>query len=163
MEKEKGILQFGTMGEKRGDEERRNRKLMEFALPVDDKLADILKDEQKEKKEAESVKLMTGIDYRNTSLHYDRGITLDKQFARQEQKSSNFPVHMQRQAGRLACNELTYKTLMLNNYPNRPFIDQVSSFNTRKDFRVDPKKTKVLSVPPSSQGKSMKKKNLTFN
>ena len=72
------------MGEKRGDEERRNRKLMEFALPVDDKLADILKDEQKEKKEAESVKLMTGIDYRNTSLHYDRGITLDKQFARQE-------------------------------------------------------------------------------
>lgn len=84
LEKEKGILQFGTMGEIRGAEEKRNRKLMEFALPVDDKLADILKDEQKEKKEAESAKLMTGVDYRNTCLHYDRGITLEKQFARYE-------------------------------------------------------------------------------
>jgi len=44
---------------------------------------------------------MTGVDYRNTSLHYNRGISLDKQFSRIMPKSNYLPVHMQHQNGRL--------------------------------------------------------------
>lgn len=87
---------------------------------------------------------MTGVDYRNTSLHYNRGITLDKQYTRYHQKSDHLPVHMQQQYGRLALNDLSYKGLKSNNFKERGFLDPVSTLNTRKDFRVDPKKMRQL-------------------
>ena len=40
-------------------------------------------------------KVMTGVDYRHTSLHYNRGITIDKQKTRATDKSAYLPNHMQ--------------------------------------------------------------------
>ena len=89
---------------------------------------------------------MRGIDYRNTSLHYNRGITYNKQFARINPKTSNFPVHMQQLNNRLTLGNYTNSNaLKANNYGERPFLDPVSSLNTRKDFRIDPKHHKVVN------------------
>jgi hypothetical protein len=103
-QKDVGILQFARIGQKRGDDERRMRKLMEFSLEKDN-MSDILWNDIK----GNSVKsqgallkkgekppprdsskafdfqgnpIMTGVDYRNSSLHYNRGIPLCQQFGR---------------------------------------------------------------------------------
>ena len=83
---------------------------------------------------------MTGVDFRNTSLHFNRGIPLNKQYARYNDKSNHLPVHMQQHYGRLGLNDLNYRSLKSNSYKDRPFLDPISTLNTRKDFRVDPKK-----------------------
>ena len=85
---------------------------------------------------------MTGVDYRNTSLHFNRGIPLTKQYGRTKSTSNYLPVHMQNHNGRLAMNQSTFNTLKANNYRDRGFLDPASTFNMRKDFWVDPKKAK---------------------
>ena len=49
-----------------------------------------------------------------------------------------------------------------NNFKDRPFINPISSLNERKDFRVDPKKARVVTNTNKGNEKA-KRKNLTFN
>ena len=86
--------------------------------------------------------IMTGVDYRNSSLHYNRGVGINKQFTRNSEKSNYLPVHMQHHNGRMALNQKTYNSLRLNNEKERGFLDPISTLNTRKEFWVDPKKVK---------------------
>lgn len=66
---------------------------------------------------------------------------------------------MQHLNSRLNANERTFQALKANSYKDRGYLDPISTLNTRKDFRVDPKNKKTVS-----QGKDgNKKKNLTFN
>lgn len=81
--KDVGILQFSSIGSKRGDEEKRMLKLKEYSNPQDNYLNDILtKGIGKNQTPRDRAgmphhdNLMRGIDYRNTSLHYNRGITI---------------------------------------------------------------------------------------
>lgn len=82
--KKQGILQFQNIGSKRGDEERRMAKLKEFKNPQDNFLDDLLGKnlELEDKKRCGDAlnpyaNLMRGVDYRNTSLHYNRGISIE--------------------------------------------------------------------------------------
>jgi hypothetical protein len=111
---------------------------------------------------------MRGIDYRTTSLHYDRGITMSKQYARVNTKEKfqyeGLPCHMQANNGKFASKHHTDNSLKANNYKERPFLDPISSFNTRKDFRINSNSKKVVTaIKPGSQSMKTKKKNLTFN
>ena len=56
-----------------------------------------------------------------------------------------------------------FDQLQSNNYSNRPFLDPISSLNTRKDFQVDPKKFYKQQIAKNAGGGKGKKKNLTFN
>jgi hypothetical protein len=66
---------------------------------------------------------MPGVDYRLTSLHYNKGITIEKQYSRYDTKSNHLPIHMQTNHGRLACNQTTFNSYKLNNYRDRGFYD----------------------------------------
>ena len=62
----------------------------------------------------------------------------------------------------------TYNTLKANNFRERPFLDPSTTFNTRKNFWVDPKKVKIATTEKAikeAAGKTgaKNKKNLTFN
>ena len=103
-------MQFGKIGHMRGDDERRMDKLKEFSRPQDTMLIDLQADDgpvEKDKDDAKKKnsskldviqpnqkKCMTGVDYRLTSLHYNRGITMDKQKTRGTEKSAYLPNHM---------------------------------------------------------------------
>ena len=80
--------------------------MKEFAKPQDDILKSVLKLNQKEMQSKKSREIegtkMPGVDYRNTSLHYNRGIPLHKQMPRSNVKSDHLPSHMQNNAGRTA-------------------------------------------------------------
>jgi len=55
---------------------------------------------------------MTGVDYRNTSLHYNRGVAVDVVLARTSPKSNFLPAHMQNQFARISLGTgATYNTL----------------------------------------------------
>ena len=61
-------------------------------------------------------KVMTGVDYRNTSLHYNRGVTLEIQRQRVSPHSNYLPAHMQNHAARISLGTgYTYNTLNNNN------------------------------------------------
>lgn len=47
-------------------------------------------------------KVMTGVDYRHTSLHYNRGVPIDVVKSRVNPKSNYLPAHMQNQAARIS-------------------------------------------------------------
>ena len=166
--KEVGILQFARIGNNRGDDEKRLRKLQEFQKQKDI-VSDILKDDFKGGKSTSKSQgnltskkgekppprdskkavdfqgnpIMTGVDYRNSSLHYNRGIGLSQQYGRMAEKSNYLPVHLQNHHGRLAMTQKTYTSLVSNNEKERGFLDPVSTLNTRKEFWVDPKKVKT--------------------
>ena len=78
-------------------------RLKEFKLPQDDVMEQITgeKDSAPIFGPQGHKKLMTGVDFRNTCLHYDRGISINKQFERTKAKSSHLPCHMQHYNGRL--------------------------------------------------------------
>ena len=105
MKKDEGILQFAHIGKKRGDDEKREAKLKEYTKEDHNMMQELYKDDHDGqgigKNKGEN--WMRGIDYRNTSLHYNRGVTYNKQFARINPKTSNYPVHMQQLNNRLAC------------------------------------------------------------
>ena len=131
-------------------------------------------------------KVMTCVDYRNTSLHYNRGVPIDVQKSRVSSTInyqpmsadyvhrhntlvSKLPAHMQNQAARisLGCGA-TSNTLKSNHNRDQPFLDPSSSFGMRKDFWVDPKKVKAATTEKAvkeAAGKTgaKNKKNLTFN
>jgi len=89
---------------------------------------------------------MTGVDYRNTSLHYNKGIHWQKQFSRYAEPSSYLPLHMQHHGGRLAQNVKTYNSLKQNKLKEQDYLDPISTLNTRKEFWVDPKKLKQQKI-----------------
>jgi hypothetical protein len=161
--KEQGILQFSDVGEKRGDEERRALKLKEFKKPVHDPIALMLRDNQENNlfKSGSGSNLNKSSKYVNPDV---KTVSMKKQYARVNAKSSHLPVHMQNINGRIALCNNTFQSLQANNFKERPFIDPVSTLNTRKDFRFNNlnKKTNVAAKPGSQPVKS-KKKNLTFN
>lgn len=81
-------------------------------------------------------------------------------------KSNYLPIHMQHQNGRLAITHSgTYNQLRANNFKERPMLDPISTMNTRKDFRVDPKRQRATKSQPGAGGDKggQKRKNLTFN
>ena len=94
----------------RGDDERRMEKLKEFASPEDNMLSDMrslglmnadsggssgkMKKGEGKKKYMSQEKVMTGVDYRNTSLHYNRGIEIERQYQRSAAISNYLPCHM---------------------------------------------------------------------
>ena len=45
----------------------------------------------------------------------------------------------------------TYNSLKMNNFKERGFLDPVSTFNTRKEFRVDPRKQKLEKIKAQQQ------------
>ncbi len=116
---------------------------------------------------------MTGVDYRSTSLHYNRGIAFNKQHSRAREMSQNLPIHMQNVNNRMAMNQRTFDALRSQRnirfreddhkpktYPKtkddkevrryqpapQEFLDPSTTFNTRKDFWVDPKKVKQQKI-----------------
>jgi hypothetical protein len=72
---------------------------------------------------------------------------------------------MQNINGRLGITQTTYKTLSENGAKNSKFLDPISTFNTRRDFRVDPLKSKQVKINKalSQDPANRKKKNLTFS
>ena len=111
-------------------------KLKEYSRPQDNLLSDMLSmnidlnqgkkevdDEDKKMKAARTKsqqnagidmngnKFMIGVDYRNTSLHYNKGVGMLKQFGRTADRSNFLPVHMQHHSAKLAMNQSTYNTL----------------------------------------------------
>ena len=114
---------------------------------------------------------MNGVDYRLTSLHYNRGISMQDEKGRTREESNWLPVHMQHNNGRLAMNVHKYDSSI--NRRDIGFIDPVSTFNTRKDFHVDAKKKRfektMALLNSEKEGEGGKKntakvkKNLTFN
>ena len=76
---------------------------------------------------------------------------------------------MQHSAARISLGAgCTYNALKANNFRERPFLDPSTTFNTRKDFWVDPKKVKAATTEKAvkeAAGKTgaKNKKNLTFN
>ena len=110
--------------------------------------------------------VMTGVDYRNTSLHYNKGVHWQNQFSRYTEKSDYLPLHMQHHSGRLAQNVCTYNSLQQNKLKDKDFMDPISTLNTRKEFWVDPKKlkqSKIQKAVAAGTSEKNKKKNLTFN
>jgi len=62
----------------------------------------------------------------------------------------------------------TFNSLNANNFRERPMLDASTTFCTRKDFWVDPKKVKIAATEKAVKdfaGKTgaKNKKNLTFN
>ena len=61
--------------------------------------------------------MMTGIDFRTTSLHYNRGVTMDKMNVREKQNdhlADLLPSHMHKPTGRLSLGATTYTSLEAN-------------------------------------------------
>ena len=68
---------------------------------------------------------------------------------------------MQHHNGRLSLNmgmseykgvgRKTYNSLKMNCFKERGFMDPVSTFNTRKEFRVDPRKQKLEKIKAQQQ------------
>jgi hypothetical protein len=52
--KAQGILQFGKIGHKRGDDEKRMAKLVEYKVPQDDQLIELLEGDKKKEKEKQA-------------------------------------------------------------------------------------------------------------
>ena len=170
--KEQGILQFARIGHQRGDDEKRMAKLKEFQRPQDNWRTDMEalgintdynSDKGAKQKKSKTpgfkpVKFMSGVDFLNTSLHFTRGIGIKRQLPRAASNSNYLPVHMQHLNSRLNVNQSNFKALKENNFKERGFLDPMSTFNTRKDFRVDPKNKQVNSGKDGNR-----KKNLTFN
>ena len=158
----------------RGDDERRMDKLKEFASPEDNMLSDMRslglmnesgsgsngkakKGEGNKKKYMSQQKVMTGVDYRNTSLHYNRGIEIDRQYQRSAAISNYLPCHMQHITNRMGVEQKCFKALKENNFKERGFLDPISTLNTRKDFSSKSAKTQAKT------GDGQRKRNLTFN
>jgi hypothetical protein len=66
---------------------------------------------------------MTLVDYRTTSLHFNKGPLIDKKLPRNYEKSENLPCYMQRVDNRIAMNEKNkYVSLKLNNEQEHGFV-----------------------------------------
>ena len=82
---------------------------------------------------------MTNVDFRTTCLHYNKGPLLQKSLPRHYEKSDHLPCYMQRVDNRIAMGEKNkYVSLKLNNELEHGFITPMTTFNTRKNFWVDP-------------------------
>jgi len=97
--------------------------------PQDDAIAEMLKGDGFN--ENGSMRNKSKID---PNLNNYPSVTIKKQFARNNPKSNYLPVHMQNLNGRIAMNNNTYNSLKANNFKDRPFLDPISTLNTRKDF-----------------------------
>lgn len=107
---------------------------------------------------------MIGVDFRNTSMHFTKGLSQDKQLERDIEKSKKLSCHMQQHGGRLSLGEVgTYNTLRANKFANSNFLDPKTTLNSRKDFHVDPNKIRQARTQKVIDGDKPKKKNLTFN
>lgn len=136
LKKDVGILQFGTIGLNRGDDAKREEKILN----------------------------KTETNYTKSTIAEPRGITIEKQKTRSTSQSSFLPVHMQHCNGRLALGQRTYQTIKANNFQERGYLDPKTTLNSRKDFWVDPKKQKKNKINAAlGKDKDYKKKNLTFN
>lgn len=96
--------------------------------------------------------MMTGIDYRTTSLHYNKGITMDRMNLREKSNyrentlkklGDTLPAHMHKPAGRLSLGVSTYSSLEANHAKGSGHLGQNTTFNVRKDFWCDPTKEKA--------------------
>lgn len=156
--KDVGILQFSKVGDNRGDLEKRLAKLKEYKVTNrDDAIFELLRDTDR-KRELRRRRPEKAV------LENDKSVALAKQYSRVNAKSSHLPVHMQNNNARVALNQGVYQSLKANNFRERPFLDPISTLNSRKDFSAAALKKKALSAnKPLSQPLKTKKKNLTFN
>ena len=90
--------------------------------------------------------VMVGIDYRTTSLHNRKGISLSKQLARDKDAFKDLPCHLQRQTGRIAMNTIVSDSLNANSNKIAEYLEPKTTLNTRKDFWVDPKKVRLAKT-----------------
>ena len=125
-----GILQFAKIGDKRGDYERRVAKLKEYKHPQDDAIAEMLKSNSMFNSAKQGRKMNSNIGGDDNN-HF---VPIKDQIARNNPKSNYLPVHMQNLNGRIALSNANYNSLKANNFKERPFLDPISSLNTRKDF-----------------------------
>ena len=152
--KDVGILQFARIGDKRGDYEKRVAKLKEFKHPQDDALAEIFKTNNN---------FNFGRRKHNQANSQSHEVGFKQQFSRHNPKSNYLPVHMQNMNGRIALSSNTYNSLKANNFKERPFLDPVSTLNSRKDFHINAMQRNRNTKPGTGGEIKQKKKNLTFN